>query len=90
MEDVKAKIKAAKHKAEEYEEIFDPQNLFNVADIIVENRLLIDKVDAILGREDKSNIYAHSSHHDGPSMIGSSKTNLNLTKAEEDELSELS
>jgi hypothetical protein len=51
---------------------------------------LIDKVDAILGREDKSNIYAHSSHHDGPSMIGSSKTNLNLTKAEEDELSELS
>ena len=84
MEEVKAKIKAAKHKAEDYEEIFDPKNLFNVADIIVENRLLIDKVDAILGREEKSNIYApssqHSSHHDGPSVIGGiSKNNLNLT-----------
>lgn len=57
MEGVKAKIKEAKKKAAEYDQIFDPDQLFNVADIIVENKLLIDRVDAILGRQEKSNIY---------------------------------
>jgi hypothetical protein len=57
MDGVKAKIKDAKKKAEEYDQIFDPNQLFNVADIIVENKLLIDRVDAILGRQEKSNIY---------------------------------
>jgi hypothetical protein len=50
MEGVKAKIREAKKKVEDYENIFDPDQLFSVADIIVENKLLLDKVDAILGR----------------------------------------
>jgi hypothetical protein len=64
METVKAKIRDAKKKASEYDQIFDPDQLFNVADIIVENKLLIDRVDAILGRQDKSNIYDLPSHPD--------------------------
>jgi hypothetical protein len=57
VEGVKQKIKEAQKKADEYEQIFDPEQLYSVADIIVENKLLINRVDAILGRQEKSNIY---------------------------------
>ena len=50
IEGVKHKLREAKKKADQYEQIFDPDQLFSVADIIVENKLLIDRVDAILGR----------------------------------------
>ena len=95
METVKAKIRDAKKKASEYVQIFDPDQLFNVADIIVENKLLIDRVDAILGRQDKSNIYDLPSHADTGmvSILDSSKQQQSksiLTQDEEEELSELS
>ena len=98
METVKAKIRDAKKKASEYDQIFDPDQLFNVADLIVENKLLIDRVDAILGRQDKSNIYDLPSYADtssGLSILESagrqhqSKSILTLGDGEE-ELSELS
>lgn len=94
METVKAKIRDAKKKASEYDQIFDPDQLFNVADIIVENKLLIDRVDAILGRQDKSNIYDLPSHPDTSlSILESGKHQQSksvLTQGEEEELSELS
>ena len=95
MDGVKAKIKDAKKKAEEYDQIFDPNQLFNVADIIVENKLLIDRVDAILGRQEKSNIYDLPSRTDvsGISILETGRQGENksaLTLAEEEELSELS
>ncbi len=95
MEGVKAKIKEAKKKAEEYDQIFDPDQLFNVADIIVENKLLIDRVDAILGRQEKSNIYDLPSRTDvsGVPILETGRQGGNkssLTQAEEEELSVLS
>lgn len=32
--------------------MFDPSDLYNVADLIVENKILIDKVDNIIGKQD--------------------------------------
>ena len=95
METVKAKIRDAKKKASEYDQIFDPDQLFNVADIIVENKLLIDRVDAILGRQDKSNIYDLPSHAETSvlSILESGRQQQSksmLTQGEEEELSELS
>ena len=95
METVKTKIRDAKKKASEYDQIFDPDQLFNVADIIVENKLLIDRVDAILGRQDKSNIYDLPSHSEtsGLSILESGRqqqSKSTLTQGEEEELSELS
>ncbi len=67
MKDVKAKIKEARKKADRYDEIFDPQGLINVADIIVDNKILIDKVDAILGK--KSNISSKDESRDEISIL---------------------
>jgi hypothetical protein len=53
MNEIKSKIKLAEKKAKDYNEIFDPEKLFNVADIIVDNKILIDKVDAIIGKRER-------------------------------------
>lgn len=76
MEDIKGKIKMAQRKAQEYDEIFEPEKLHNVADIIVENRLLIDRVDAILGKQEKSNIYEQPSRtEEGLSILETGRGN---------------
>jgi hypothetical protein len=62
MEDVKARIRKAKIAAEEEHKLYDPEDNYNVAELIVENKLLIDKVDALFGkREITAAIKAHSS-----------------------------
>lgn len=38
----------------EYDEAMNSTDLYNVADLIVENKLLMDKVDALFGKPDKS------------------------------------
>jgi hypothetical protein len=42
MDDIKYKMKKAKRQADNYDHIDDEQELMDVADLIVENKLLID------------------------------------------------
>lgn len=44
-------MKKAQRAAQEYEEMFDTTELYNVADLIVENKMLIDKVDQMIGKD---------------------------------------
>lgn len=50
MDDIKARMAKAKEAAEEYERACGDEELWNVADLIVDNKLLIDKFDQIMGR----------------------------------------
>lgn len=52
-EEIKAKIELAKKKQRQYDEIFDPQRYDEVAETIVENQMLIEKVDALIGRRER-------------------------------------
>ena len=50
MDDIKAKMEKAREAAEEYERACGDEELWNVADLIVDNKLLIDKFDQIMGK----------------------------------------
>lgn len=52
-EEIKAKIELAKKKQRQYDEIFDSQRYDEVAETIVENQMLIEKVDALIGRRER-------------------------------------
>jgi len=52
-EEIKAKIELAKKKQGQYDEIFDSQRYDEVAETIVENQMLIEKVDALIGRRER-------------------------------------
>ena len=55
MDDIKKKMAIVKDKERDYDEI-DPDRegleRYDVEDLIVENRLLIDKVDALIGKQE--------------------------------------
>jgi hypothetical protein len=52
MENVKFKIKQAEEVRREYNETADGDVRYDIENIIVENKLLIDKVNDLLGHED--------------------------------------
>lgn len=52
-EEIKARIEMAKKKQRQYDEIFDPERFNEVAETIIENELLIEKVDALIGRRQR-------------------------------------
>ena len=53
-EEVRAKIKEARRKAAMYdEECEDGSEYHNVADLLIENKLLIDKVDSLIGKQER-------------------------------------
>lgn len=45
----------AKKAAEDYEKAFETEDFYNVADLIVENKLLINKFDMLMGQQDQAN-----------------------------------
>lgn len=47
--DIKVKMAQAKKAAEDYEKAFETEDFYNVADLIVENKLLINKFDMLMG-----------------------------------------
>ena len=51
-EDVKTRMAKAKKIADAYEKMNDPRDLFDVAELIVDNKILIGKRDAIIGKKD--------------------------------------
>ena len=48
-EEIKGKIEEAKKKQREYDQIFDPERFNEVAETIVENQMIIERVDALIG-----------------------------------------
>ncbi len=52
-EEMKARIENAKRKQRQYDEIFDPERFNEVAETIVENQILIQRVDALIGRRER-------------------------------------
>lgn len=50
MDDIKVRMERAKEAAEEYERACGDEELWNVADLIVDNKLLIDRFDQIMGK----------------------------------------
>jgi hypothetical protein len=48
-EEIKGKIEEAKRKQREYDQIFDPERFNEVAETIVENQRIIERVDALIG-----------------------------------------
>ena len=52
-EEIKAKIEMAKKKQRQYDEIFDPDRFDEVAQTIVENQMIIEKVDALIGKRER-------------------------------------
>ena len=52
-EEIKAKIEMAKKKQRQYDEIFDPQRFDEVAETIVENQMIIERVDALIGKRER-------------------------------------
>lgn len=52
-EEIKAKIEMAKKKQRQYDEIFDPERFDEVAQTIVENQIIIEKVDALIGKRER-------------------------------------
>lgn len=52
-EEIKAKIEMAKKKQRQYDEIFDPERFDEVAQTIVENQMIIEKVDALIGKRER-------------------------------------
>jgi len=54
IDEIKHKMKKAELAQQDYEEAMNSTDFYNVADLIVENKLLMDKVDALFGKPDKS------------------------------------
>lgn len=52
-EEMRARIENAKRKQRQYDEIFDPKRFNEVAETIVENQILIQRVDALIGRRER-------------------------------------
>lgn len=52
-EEMRARIENAKRKQRQYDEIFDPERFNEVAETIVENQILIQRVDALIGRRER-------------------------------------
>ena len=50
-DNVQRRMKIVQKKQEEYEVMREGKDLFDAADLIVENKLLIDKVDELLREE---------------------------------------
>lgn len=58
MDDIKVKMERAKEAAEEYERACGDEELWNVADLIVDNKLLIDRFDQIMGKPNANEVLA--------------------------------
>lgn len=52
-EEIKARIEMAKKKQRQYDEIFDPERFNEVAETIVENQMIIERVDALIGKRER-------------------------------------
>lgn len=70
-------MKVAKQKASEEQELLSGAGYFDIAELIMENKLLVDKFELMMGRQEVK------SFAEGP-------TNIRERKPDDDELSELS
>lgn len=50
-DDVKRRIEKTKQRNDQYEAVFGDDELYNVAEIITENKILINKFDALMGQQ---------------------------------------
>ena len=60
MNDIKKRMEKAKQEAREYGQITGEEDekanheMFDIADLIVENKLMIDKIDALIGKQEST------------------------------------